>query len=132
MCNVLSYNIELYRQTTSAVGEEPLSSMTPAARERALQREMRACGHLHVAFKTPEGHYKVRGCSKDDTKLTQSEVLTNHVFSVVPVGLISCGPGSVDSWPKLAHVEDGISCQGACFILSPQANHDVLSPTQRQ
>jgi hypothetical protein len=59
MCGVLSYNIELYRQTVSAVGGEALASMTPAARERALQREMRACGHLHVALKSPEGHYKV-------------------------------------------------------------------------
>lgn len=52
-------HIELYRQTVAAVGEEALAAMTPAARERAFQRELRTMGYLHVAHRTPEGHYKV-------------------------------------------------------------------------
>lgn len=60
MCSVLTEHIELYRLTVSAVGETALAAMNPAARERALQQEMRAMGHLHVALCTPDGHYKVR------------------------------------------------------------------------
>jgi hypothetical protein len=37
--------------------------MSPAARDRALEREMRAEKNLHPALQTPDGHYKVRmGC----------------------------------------------------------------------
>ena len=59
VCRVVTDSIELHRQTVAAVGEASLAAMTPAARERALQREMRAMGHLHVAMRSPEGHYKV-------------------------------------------------------------------------
>jgi hypothetical protein len=59
VCGVLTDHIELYRMTVSAVGEAALAKMNPGARERALQQEMRAMGHLHVALCTPEGHYTV-------------------------------------------------------------------------
>ena len=32
--------------------------MTPAARDRALAREMRAEKNLHPALETPDGHYR--------------------------------------------------------------------------
>lgn len=60
VCQVVCDNIELFRSTQAAVGPEQLAAMAPAARERALQREMKAMGHLHVAMCTPDGHYKVR------------------------------------------------------------------------
>ncbi len=58
VCCVLTDTIDLYRQTVAAVGEEKLAALTPAARERALKREMKAMGHLHVAMHAPEGHYR--------------------------------------------------------------------------
>eukprot|EP00798_Chlamydomonas_sp_ICE-L_P027694 gene27694-7336_t len=64
-CDILTKNIELYRLTRAAVGEDTLKAMTPAARERALQAEMKASGNLHVALCAPENHYKVlRGLSE--------------------------------------------------------------------
>lgn len=56
--------LELYRDTRDSITlatQNPncLRDMSPAARDRALQREMRAEGNLHPALQTPDGHYKV-------------------------------------------------------------------------
>ena len=67
VCRVVTDSIELHRQTVAAVGEASLAAMTPAARERALQREMRAMGHLHVAMCSPEGNYKVLRMMSNNT-----------------------------------------------------------------
>lgn len=60
--------LELYRDTRESIlsaTQQPncLRDMSPAARDRALEREMRAEKNLHPALQTPDGHYKVqRGC----------------------------------------------------------------------
>ena len=57
--------LELYRDTRESIltaTQQPncLRDMSPAARDRALEREMRAEKNLHPALQTPDGHYKVR------------------------------------------------------------------------
>lgn len=57
--------LELYRDTRDSIllatqNPDCLRDMSAAARDRALQREMRAEGNLHPALQTPDGHYKVR------------------------------------------------------------------------
>ena len=54
---ILMDALDLYRATLEALPVAP-SGLSPAARERALQSEMKAMGHLHVALCTQEGHYK--------------------------------------------------------------------------
>ena len=62
--------IDLFRYTRASiqegVGEQAFQQMTAAARERAMQAEMRAEKNLHPALyppgsgQAPTGHYKVR------------------------------------------------------------------------
>ena len=62
--------IDLFRYTRASiqegVGEQAFQQMTAAARERAMQAEMRAEKNLHPALyppgsgHAPTGHYKVR------------------------------------------------------------------------
>ena len=57
--------LELYRDTRDSIllaTQQPhcLRDMSPAARDRAFQREMKAEKNLHPALQTPDGHYKVR------------------------------------------------------------------------
>ena len=64
--------IDLFRYTRASiqegVGEQAFQQMTAAARERAMQAEMRAEKNLHPALyppgagQAPTGHYKVRCC----------------------------------------------------------------------
>lgn len=56
--------LELYRDTRDSIllaTQQPhcLRDMSAAARDRALQREMRAEKNLHPALQTPDGHYRV-------------------------------------------------------------------------
>lgn len=65
-CSSPLRQLELYRDTRESIAlatQNPdcLRDMSPAARDRALQREMRAEGNLHPALQTPDGHYKVCG-----------------------------------------------------------------------
>lgn len=66
--DLLEEQIELYRSTKQSIlqdlPEEAFQQMTPQARERALQQEMKSVGTLHPALHPADkgpftGHYKV-------------------------------------------------------------------------
>ncbi|KAL4430933.1 hypothetical protein ABPG75_006189 [Micractinium tetrahymenae] len=63
LCELVMEQLELYRDTRDSIvlatqNPDCLRDMSPAARDRALQREMCAEGNLHPALQTPDGHYK--------------------------------------------------------------------------
>eukprot|EP00887_Chlorella_sp_A99_P005446 scaffold1.g5446.t1 len=63
VCELVMEQIELYRDTRESIlatpggGAHAFSDMSPAARERALRREMAADKNLHPALEEPKGHY---------------------------------------------------------------------------
>ena len=66
--DLLEEQIELYRATKQSIlqdlPEQAFQQMTPQARERALQQEMKSAGTLHPALYPPDkgmftGHFKV-------------------------------------------------------------------------
>ena len=77
--------LELYRDTRESIlsaTQQPncLRDMSPAARDRALEREMRAEKNLHPALQTPDGHYKVqRGCGSLSAVLSCGATRQLHV-----------------------------------------------------
>lgn len=68
VADLLEEQIELYRTTKQSIlqdlPEQAFQQMTPQARERALQQEMKSAGTLHPALYPPDkgqftGHFKV-------------------------------------------------------------------------
>eukprot|EP00803_Ostreobium_quekettii_P004985 evm.model.scf_463.2 EVM.evm.TU.scf_463.2 scf_463:20967-31329(+) len=59
LCNLFSDYLDLYRTTKVGVGLVHEGHLTPAARDRAFQLEMRTESTLHPSFHTRDGHYRV-------------------------------------------------------------------------
>ncbi|KAG1676950.1 hypothetical protein FOA52_014826 [Chlamydomonas sp. UWO 241] len=108
---IVCEHIELYRATVATVGRDRLTSMAPAARERALRREMRVNGSLHTALCTPDGNYHhIRGIAaallsrtlpgeraQAFLRLRFAGVLTELVaVCVVRPGMMMCLPHSAN------------------------------------
>ena len=91
---MLEEQIELYRSTKQSIlqdlPEEAFQQMTPQARERALQQEMKSAGTLHPALHPADkgpftGHYKVK------TLPLPSSPQVAVSSCVEPKGISACG-----------------------------------------
>ncbi|CAD7702484.1 unnamed protein product [Ostreobium quekettii] len=62
LCDLFLDHLDLYRRTKQGVGLLNEGHLTPAARDRAFQQEMKTEGTLHPSMCSRDGHYRVIRC----------------------------------------------------------------------